>query len=1840
MIRKTISKILIIAIMVTMVIATIGQTTVSAAKKTENITLTLSKARVIKNGTRYEDKGAYALNTGSDHPLYQIVKLENGNKAGTNFLCLNATRGVTWNNNTVGTGVTYDTSYDLATDKSAIAGLTAAYNNVAGTHYTQIMWLLDNILLGTDYYTDDDVDELLSRAGIVYEDRGGSFNGGPVGNAYYFDENKIKAINSSSAFVDTSATLYQQLYGNSAGESGYYYANSTGAKTDVKLSKDLIEAIEQAAVWYFTNYGDTNYDAYTTDKTQASPKAFLKYADGSEWKLLAIQTTPGKEIDRYGELQDYNAPTGAMLQEQASILYNYLIDAANKAATDGYTTQTKGTINIQFAGSSTDSKIVEDGNNYKVGPLKVTTTGNTTINGITVTSGTSTISDVTLKKASNNETITKPTSGENFYVIVKKSDVTGTIKVKATAKTTYVEKKLRIKEVINDSQAEQAVVQVTPSPEENLEKEIDIPLEKQFDLALRKTIVKVTNSNGTTKSILNENGNSATRTINVATSSIPDTATYKHRKDPVVIENGDVVTYRITIYNEGEYNGYASKIVDQLPTGMTNTLGDTVTSNKGTTYNVDYDTTNNVITLTAVASGANTINKFDGTTLSSDYVDVTCRISQASASDGTTKHYLTNIAYISEGYNTESNQVVTEDRAGNESKTTESPTQTASQLNSTDANSYKGNEQNPSVYNDTNNNTPFEGQQDDDDFEKVVVLPKQLDLALRKFITKVNNQDITNREPVIGTWKYDNNRTLEKTHPKTKLVVKTGDTIVYTIRVYNEGEIDGYASEVTDYLPAGLTLKTGSTINNMFGWTQTGNKITTDYLSKAKEDTELAVPADYTPERYPYYTGSTTLLLAYNETIMKEGPHYRDLSVECVVNENATYNNLKNIAAITGETDSEGNPTTDRDSQPDEVNTDNYNPTNPENGRGEQDDDDFEDLKLAEFDLSLRKFISKVSTDGNFEDTNTTTTYNRTPQVDSSKLKAGTAKTATYNHSKEPVQLYVGDYVLYTIRAYNEGDIAGYASQIIDYLPNYLDFVESTDSYIKQINDKWDYDNATRKATTKADSANATTKLNAFDAQNDNGNGSGLSFVDVQIVCKVNNSAPANRKLTNLAEITEYKDENGNVIAPTTGDRDSKPSNFPEDLKSEETRPDYNGGTDTDTTDNYVPGQEDDDDFEKVIVRKKKIDLALTKFITAVSVDDKIEDGEYLTPNKNIGSRTNEYIRATVADTTGLKNGTSTNATYSARKDIEPLAVNKNSYILYNIRVYNEGEVDVFAGEVTDYLPENLEFVKGDFNTQYGWTANGQIVKTTYLSSANGQDKILKAFDKVNDDGKGSGMDYKDLPVLCKVSDKAESGKKMVNTAEITKYEDKDGKEIQEDEDSKPNNKEEKNVEERDQDDDDYEVVVIKDFDLALRKFITEIDTLKTQKDEKSTPVTNFGREPKLTYENGKITYTHPKDVLRTTVDAIVIYTLRVYNEGDIAGFAQEIADDLPEHLEYLPEHATNREYKWVMYDKDGKTTTKVSDAVRIKTDYTSKSNGELLMKNNNLKENPNLLNAFDKKVGITDTNPDYVDVKVAFKVKDPKSNKTVIVNKAQITDDADENGNPVEDVDSIPDKWNDGEDDQDYENVAVDYFDLSLLKYVTKTIVTENGKTKTTKTGNNGSDKDITPKVEVYRKSVNKTIVKFEYTIKITNEGDIAGYAKEITDYVPKGLKFYKEDNKGWKDEGNNVISTKLLKDTLLQPGQSATVKVILRWVNGENNLGVKTNVAEISQDYNEKGVPDRDSTPDNKKPKEDDIDDAPVLLTISTGMLENTIQYVTGALIILVVLGLGLVFIKKYVL
>ena len=76
---------------------------------------------------------------------------------------------------------------------------------------------------------------------------------------------------------------------------------------------------------------------------------------------------------------------------------------------------------------------------------------------------------------------------------------------------------------------------------------------------------------------------------------------------------------------------------------------------------------------------------------------------------------------------------------------------------------------------------------------------------------------------------------------------------------------------------------------------------------------------------------------------------------------------------------------------------------------------------------------------------------------------------------------------------------------------------------------------------------------------------------------------------------------------------------------------------------------------------------------------------------------------------------------------------------------------------------------------------------------------------------------------------------------------------------------------------------------------------------------------------------------------------------------------------------------------------------------------------------------------------------------------------------------------------------------------------------------------------------------------------------------------------------------------------------------------------MGLKTNIAEISEDYNDQDVPDKDSTPDNQVPGEDDMDEAPVLLSVSTG--QARIYFALG-FAVLITIASGIVLIKKFVL
>ena len=210
---------------------------------------------------------------------------------------------------------------------------------------------------------------------------------------------------------------------------------------------------------------------------------------------------------------------------------------------------------------------------------------------------------------------------------------------------------------------------------------------------------------------------------------------------------------------------------------------------------------------------------------------------------------------------------------------------------------------------------------------------------------------------------------------------------------------------------------------------------------------------------------------------------------------------------------------------------------------------------------------------------------------------------------------------------------------------------------------------------------------------------------------------------------------------------------------------------------------------------------------------------------------------------------------------------------------------------------------------------------------------------------------------------------------------------------------------------------------------------------------------------------------------------------------------------------------------------------------------------------------------------------------------------------------------------------------IPLSFFEKSGVAYYNSIVVIDaDGTQNVTETGHKAEDdpEDIV-KVDIKKKKIDSVTIKFRYSIRVTNEGQIAGYAKEIKDYIPDGLKFIAEDNPTWTALDEKTIVTDSAKDILLKPGESTEVEVILTWENSAENMKVMDNWAEISKDYNEYGSPDIDSTPNNRKEGEDDIDDAPVLVTVQTGQIQ---LYLGITFIVLVIVLSGVTLIKKFVL
>lgn len=198
--------------------------------------------------------------------------------------------------------------------------------------------------------------------------------------------------------------------------------------------------------------------------------------------------------------------------------------------------------------------------------------------------------------------------------------------------------------------------------------------------------------------------------------------------------------------------------------------------------------------------------------------------------------------------------------------------------------------------------------------------------------------------------------------------------------------------------------------------------------------------------------------------------------------------------------------------------------------------------------------------------------------------------------------------------------------------------------------------------------------------------------------------------------------------------------------------------------------------------------------------------------------------------------------------------------------------------------------------------------------------------------------------------------------------------------------------------------------------------------------------------------------------------------------------------------------------------------------------------------------------------------------------------------------------------------------------FDLKLDKAV-QAITVNNGKNTTEHVYNSKL-----AKIDFESKYAKTSSMVVEYKFTITNEGGIAGYVKKLADYLPEELKFNSELNKDWYEGKDGVIYNASLANTIINPGESKEVTLILtKNMNGDDDFGLINNSAEIYETSNDYGALDVDSTPGNKATNEDDYSTANVLTSVKTG---DIVIYTTLIVTIIAIVGVGIYMIKKKVL
>lgn len=359
-------------------------------------------------------------------------------------------------------------------------------------------------------------------------------------------------------------------------------------------------------------------------------------------------------------------------------------------------------------------------------------------------------------------------------------------------------------------------------------------------------------------------------------------------------------------------------------------------------------------------------------------------------------------------------------------------------------------------------------------------------------------------------------------------------------------------------------------------------------------------------------------------------------------------------------------------------------------------------------------------------------------------------------------------------------------------------------------------------------------------------------------------------------------------------------------------------------------------------------------------------------------------------------------------------------------------------------------------------------------------------------------------------------------------------------------------------------------YDVSIKQFVSEVDGIKKVNNEIKTSLD----------KNGKIIYTKNEDMEKVENNQELIFTIRIYNESENAATIKDIFNEIPQGLEYI-NNELNNQNGWKLYkinsSGDLEETTNINEAEYIKTS---------ILNNTELK-------GFNKQTMLS---PEYKELKIALKVKENKlNNGRIATNKVKLQDDScDANkGNNTDEC-----------------SVYVKKFDLNIEKNIINVTVENNEGQKII---NKKSNEEIL-KIDIPKKEIENTKLKIKYEIKVTNIGEINGYATEITDYLPEGFEAISTQTTQWVVNGNEVKTNSLNKN-LLQPGESKSIFIECTYKVNKENIGSKINSVKITEYENDS---------DSKDITEDNEDKEEIIITIKTGFTAICFTTIIVALLI----------------